>query len=46
MFLLNSIFFSFCLNFLALGLGAIWAELSNNGNRINDHGHYLLNTCL
>lgn len=46
MFLPNSIFFSYSLNFLVLGLVAVWVGFSNNGNRINDHGYYLLNTCL
>lgn len=46
MFLPNSVFFSFILNFLALVLVKVWVEFSKKRNHINDNCYYLLNTCL
>lgn len=39
MFLRNSIFFTFRLNFLTLALVEVWVEFSSNCNHINDDGY-------
>lgn len=46
MFLPNTIFLSFILNFFTLALVGVWVEVPNNSNHVNDNGYWLLNTCL